>query len=218
MLKRPAEAKGSNPIYTLRDFDLRRYALGGYLRKWVVLGVLIGIVAGFGAIIFYAGIQLAMNLFLGRMAGAFPPLPAGEGPSLVTPIAHRWLLPAVTTLGGLISGLIVFTLAPEAEGHGTDAAIAAFHRFGGRFARGSRRSSWWPRQSRSDRAEAPGVRARRHKSRPDSDSWLGEILHLEPADRRIAVVVGMGAGIGAIFKAPLGGGHSRLRNPLRTRF
>ena len=36
-------------------------------------------------------------------------------------------------------------------------------------------------------------------------SWLGGILQLTPEDRRIAVVVGMGAGIGAIFKAPLGG-------------
>jgi Voltage gated chloride channel/TrkA-C domain len=41
-------------------------------------------------------------------------------------------LPLVTTLGGLLSGLIVFGLAPEAEGHGTDAAIAAIHHNGGR--------------------------------------------------------------------------------------
>src|SRR4051794_41447354 len=38
-----------------------------------------------------------------------------------------WLLPLVTGLGGLLSGIIVFSLAPEAEGHGTDAAIAAIH-------------------------------------------------------------------------------------------
>ncbi len=35
------------------------------------------------------------------------------------------LVPAV---GGLISGILVFTWAPEAEGHGTDAMIRAFHR------------------------------------------------------------------------------------------
>ena len=33
----------------------------------------------------------------------------------------------VVGLGGLISGILVFSLAPEAEGHGTDAAIAAVH-------------------------------------------------------------------------------------------
>ena len=36
-------------------------------------------------------------------------------------------------------------------------------------------------------------------------SWLGDIFRLTPEDRRIAVAVGVGAGIGAIFKAPLGG-------------
>ena len=32
------------------------------------------------------------------------------------------------TVGGLLSGLLVYSLAPEAEGHGTDAVIAAYHR------------------------------------------------------------------------------------------
>ena len=34
----------------------------------------------------------------------------------------------IPALGGLISGLLVFTFAPEAEGHGTDAMIDSFHR------------------------------------------------------------------------------------------
>jgi CIC family chloride channel protein len=33
----------------------------------------------------------------------------------------------VPALGGLLSGLLVFRFAPEAEGHGTDAAVAAYH-------------------------------------------------------------------------------------------
>ena len=39
-----------------------------------------------------------------------------------------WLLLLVPTIGGLLSGWLVFSFAPEAEGHGTDAAIAAYHR------------------------------------------------------------------------------------------
>jgi CIC family chloride channel protein len=38
-----------------------------------------------------------------------------------------YLIPIVTTVGGLCSGILVYGLAPEAEGHGTDAAIDAFH-------------------------------------------------------------------------------------------
>ena len=33
--------------------------------------------------------------------------------------------------GGLVSGFLVYTFAPEAEGHGTDAAIEAYHQKGG---------------------------------------------------------------------------------------
>jgi hypothetical protein len=37
-------------------------------------------------------------------------------------------------------------------------------------------------------------------------SFIAQIMHLSVDDRRIAVAAGMGAGIAAIFKAPLGGG------------
>ena len=66
-------------------------------------------------------------------------------PDIITGIAGRgrcpaagdrsaWLMadsPWPPALGGLISGVLVYSLAPEAEGHGTDSAIKAFHRAGG---------------------------------------------------------------------------------------
>ncbi len=42
-----------------------------------------------------------------------------------------WLIPVVTTLGGLISGALVYGFAPEAEGHGTDTVVKALHFTGG---------------------------------------------------------------------------------------
>src|SRR4051794_39788016 len=96
--------------------DWREHLLGGYFRKWMVLGVLIGVVAGVGAIIFFESIAFATRIFLGGIADYTPPVPAGEGKTTVTDAGRPWLFPVVTTLGGLIAGLIVFTLAPEAEG------------------------------------------------------------------------------------------------------
>ncbi len=118
--------------------------------------------------------------------------------------AHPWLLPIVTTLGGLIAGIIVFSLAPEAEGHGTDAAIAAFH------------------QGKTIRARIPivkliasaitiGTGGSAGREGPAAQisagfgSILATVLRLDVQDRRIALATGMGAGIGAIFRAPLGG-------------
>src|SRR5437764_13949203 len=110
---------------TKRSFESPRYLL-----KWLLISTLIGLVAGIGAIAFYAAIHFASGFFLGQLIGYLPPDPAGEGKTIVMPFwsaARPWLLPIVTTAGGLLAGIIVFSLAPEAEGHGTDAAIAAFH-------------------------------------------------------------------------------------------
>lgn len=93
-----------------------------------MIAILIGIIAGIGSILFYMAIQGATQLFLGMGAGYTPPAPGGEGATLVTPIARRWMIPVIGALDGLISGLIVFKWAPEAEGHGTDAAINSFQR------------------------------------------------------------------------------------------
>jgi CIC family chloride channel protein len=102
-----------------------------YMQKWLLVAGLIGVVAGLGAIVFYEAIKWSTYLFLGLGAGYYPPGPLGEGQPVVREITRRWMIPVVTTLGGLLCGAIVYTFAPEAEGHGTDAAIDAFHNKGG---------------------------------------------------------------------------------------
>ena len=102
-----------------------------YLAKWLFLSVSIGIVAGLGAVVFFKSIEWSTEFFLGWIVGYMPPNPVGEGEATVMDMARPWLLPVITALGGLISGIIVFKLAPEAEGHGTDAAIESIRERGG---------------------------------------------------------------------------------------
>lgn len=176
-----------------------------YFQRWLLIGALIGVVAGVGAILFATAIALCTHWFLGDIAGFIPPNPAGEGTTELTPIGRIWLLPAVTTLGGLLTGLIVFTLAPEAEGHGTDAAIEAFHEKGGRI------RSRIPLVKLVASAITIGTGGSAGREGPTAQisagfgSWLGDLLHLDDHDRRIAMAAGIGSGIGAIFKAPFGG-------------
>lgn len=178
---------------------------GRFLAKWVVLATLIGIVAGVGAIVFYEAIRFVAHLGLGGIAGFYPPEPAGEGETVVRAIQHRWLLPVVTTLGGLLSGLIVFTLAPEAEGHGTDSAIAAYHHQAGQI------RTRIPPIKLVASAITIGMGGSAGREGPAAQisagfgSLLANLLKLSASDRRTCVAVGMGAGIGAIFRAPLGG-------------
>nr|WP_201721892.1 chloride channel protein [Desulfotomaculum copahuensis] len=176
-----------------------------YLRKWLLIAGSIGVVAGVGAIVFYEAIRWSTYLFLGLGAGFHPPGPLGEGQPVVTEITRRWMIPVVTTIGGLLSGLIVFKFAPEAEGHGTDAAIDAFHHKEGII------RARVPLVKIIASAITIGSGGSAGREGPTAQiaagfgSIMGQLLKLNARDRRIALATGIGAGIGAIFKAPLGG-------------
>ncbi len=193
----------------------RRVRTTAYLRKWVVLGAVIGVIAGLGAAAFFIALEASTRFFLGVLAAFQPPSPAGEGGAPITEIANAWAIPLVVGLGGLLSGIIVFRLAPEAEGHGTDAAIAAFHH-----------------GPRSVRARIPVVKlvasaitigsgGSGGREGPTAQigagfgSYLARVLDLDARDARIAVAAGMAAGIGAIFRAPLGGAVLGAEIPYR---
>ncbi len=99
-----------------------------YLKKWTVLGVVIGAVAGLGAIVFYEALVACTHLFLGVLAGYQVPTPVGEGDQMASASAARpWALPLVAGCGALLGAILVYRFAPEAKGHGTDAAISAVH-------------------------------------------------------------------------------------------
>ena len=184
----------------------RRIRSATYLRKWVVLGAVIGVVGGLGAIVFYIALELATHLFLGALAGYTPPTPAGEGGAPITDAARPWAIPFVVALGGLISGIIVFRFAPEAEGHGTDAAIAAFHHGTARHPRrGSRSIKLVASAITIGSGGSGGREGPTAQISAGFGSFLARVLDLDARDARIAVAAGMAAGIGAIFRAPLGG-------------
>jgi H+/Cl- antiporter ClcA len=193
----------------------RRSRSAAYLRKWVVLGAVIGLIAGGGAALFFVALDAATHLLLGVVAGLTVPTPAGEGGAPITDALRPWALPLVAGVGGLVSGLIVFRLAPEAEGHGTDAAISAFHHA--------------PRQVRGRipliklvaSAITIGSGGSGGREGPTAQigsgfgSYLARLLDLDSRDARIAVASGMAAGIGAIFRAPLGGAVLGAEIPYR---
>lgn len=174
------------------------------------LAALVGIVAGLGAIVFYVATRVAEHYALGVITGYYPePRPGGEATlSWLPVVAHPffpWLLLLVPAVGGLISGVIVFTFAPEAEGHGTDSVIGAYH-----YKQGQIRprvplikiiaSSITLGTGGSGGREGPIAQIG-----AGFGSLLGNMLRLRPAERRVLMAAGMGAGIGAIFRAPLAG-------------
>ena len=177
-----------------------------YLQKWLILGVLIGTMAGVGAVVFYEALLACTHFFLGTLAGYHVPTPAGEGGRTASASFTRpWALPLVVGLGGLLGAILVFRFAPEAEGHGTDAAISSVHHN----PRGIRFRAVIVKIVASALTIGSGGSGGREGPTGQISagfaSLLARELDLSPADARIAVVTGIGSGIGAIFGAPLGG-------------
>lgn len=186
-----------------------RILAGVFKVRWKMLlhYILIGIIAGFGAIAFHYLCQVGGHVFMDRIAGFRPPSPAGESHLFVpteTPF-NRWILLLLPAFGGLLSGLLVYTFAPEAEGHGTDAAIDAYHNKGG-FIRGripfvkTIASAITITTGGSGGREGPIAQIG-----AGFGSFLATRLGLSERDRRVMLAAGIGAGVGSIFRAPLAG-------------
>ncbi|MFH1807175.1 MAG: chloride channel protein [Pseudomonadota bacterium] len=177
------------------------------LWRLFLLCALVGVVAGLGAAVFFYLLEGSSRLFLDGIAGYRPQHPGGETPLFLhseSPF-NRWWLFALPALGGLVSGWLVYTFAPEAEGHGTDAAIDAYHHKAG-FIR-----SRVPLVKTIASAITIGTGGSAGREGPIAQigagfgSMLGRWLDLDPHEKRIMMAAGMGAGVGAIFHAPLAG-------------
>ena len=175
-----------------------------YLKKWSILGVMLGTIAGLGAVVFFTLVQVFAHLFLGFGAGyAHPHMEVIS--TTFTSVAERpWMFPLIAGGGGLIVGILTTRFSPESAGHGIGEVVDAFHNKKGNI------SARVPLLKTITAAITIGSGGSGGREGPIAQiaagfgSVLAKLLKLSDEDRRIAVAVGLGAGIGGIFKAPLG--------------
>lgn len=166
---------------------------------------LVGVIAGLGAVCFLKVLEAVMETALGGWLHFHMP-PTGEGtPHPISYPSPWWLVLVLPAIGGLVSGWLVFTWAPEAEGHGTDAMIRAYHRGGGQI-RGR-----VPIIKAVASVITIGTGGSAGQEGPIAQigagfgSVLARLLRLTPDERRLLMLAGAAGGVGAIFRAPLGG-------------
>ena len=165
---------------------------------------LIGIAGGLGAQVFVWILNFTEHLLLVGIAGYQPPEPGSLNPQSIVGSWGLSLIPLVTTLGGLLSGILVYTFAPEAEGHGTDAAVEAFHFKGGRVRPIVPLIKVFASAITIGSGGAAGREGPTAQISVGVGSMLADLLRLPDEERRILVLAGMAAGLAAIFRSPLG--------------
>ncbi len=158
----------------------------------VFLAVVVGVIAGFGAVIFRWLINTFQSLFF------------GAGASYLGFLGQYYiiLLPA---LGGLIVGVLVHFGAREAKGHGVPEVMEAVAVQGGRIRPRvavikSLASSICIGSGGSVGREGPIVQIG-----SSAGSTVGQWLHLSDEWARTLVACGAAGGISATFNTPIGG-------------
>ncbi|MCA9269301.1 MAG: chloride channel protein, partial [Planctomycetales bacterium] len=169
----------------------------------LLYSALVGIVSAVGAWIFASALRWTSALTYPLMGV----VAAGSGDGSENPIAGLtwWAVLLLPALGGLLCGWLVTTFAPEAEGHGTDAVVKAFHRLQGVI----RGRALVVKIIASVLTICSGGSAGREGPIAQIGAGFGSVLatrlKLSSVYRRTLMLAGAAGGIAAIFQAPLGG-------------
>ena len=165
-----------------------------------LIAVLVGLITGFGAVIFRAIIGLIHNVaFLGSFtvaydASVFTP-PGPWGPFVIL----------VPVIGGIFVTFLIANFAPEARGHGVPEVMDAIY-----YKEGVIRPVVALIKSLAS-ALSIGTGAAVGREGPIIQigaalgSTLGQVIRMAPWQRITLVACGAGAGIAATFNTPIGG-------------
>lgn len=169
--------------------------------------LLIGMVTGLAAIAFYYCLSAATHFTYQWLMHL--PVHHGDGETIFfAPIAgeaRRWVFFFLPAIGGLLAGLLIFKVAPEAAGTGTDSFLDCFHNKAGRM----RRRISWVKPIATIFTLSSGGSAGKEGPVVQLGAAFGAIMaslvNAGARARRTFLLAGAAGGLGAIFRAPLGG-------------
>ncbi|MEX1024454.1 MAG: chloride channel protein [Planctomycetota bacterium] len=169
----------------------------GSVGKWVGLSGVIGVLGGLAAVAFDWLVHAIRNFGVGRALERRTEGLGGE-------VAMPWVVLVALPLGGLLVGLIAARFRGMTRKHGTEGLIDVFHNEGGRT------SKSLPLVVGASAAITIGSGGSAGQEGPVAligggiGSSLAGALHLSDRERRIFLLAGSSAGIGALFTAPMG--------------
>jgi CIC family chloride channel protein len=173
--------------------------LGRRDQRLILDAVVLGLVGAASAWLFLFLLDVARHLLLNGVGGY-----GGTDSAAAAILLQPWRIPLATTLGGLLSGLLVYGVAPEAEGHGTDTVVRAFHRSKGRL------RARIPPVKMIASAITIGSGGAAGREGPTAliaagiGSLYGSLRRRTDEERRLLLLMAMAAGLSAVFRSPIG--------------
>jgi CIC family chloride channel protein len=179
-----------------------------YLRKWTVIGIIIGVLSGLLVVAAYEAIRIFSSFFLSDIVRYIQPYPedvANLSSNYSLYVLKPWLIPVILGLIGLIIGILSTKLSTAIGRNGIDEISDEFHNKKNKF---SLKISLL-RSFSSILAVGSGMSGGIEDSLAHTGSTLGSIMgrifKLDEEEIRIAIAAGMGSTIGGILRLPFGG-------------
>ena len=179
-----------------------------YLKKWTVIGIIIGVISGLLVITAYESIRIFSSFFLSDLVRYIQPYPedvANLSSDYSLYVLKPWLIPVILGLVGLVVGIISTKLSANMGKNGIDEISDEFHNKKSKFSLNisSLRSFFSILAVGS--GMSGGVEDSLAHTGSTFGSIMGRIFKLDQEEIRIAIAAGMGSTIGGILRLPFGG-------------
>lgn len=175
------------------------------LGRMLAIYGLLGIATGLAAVAFSFMVDFASEHLLQRLAGidAMAHGWSSEPSRFSLPdVSRLWVL-VLPVLGGAASGWLCARFAPEAMGSGTNTIIDAYHQRGGLVRRRVMSIKAVASAVTIGSGGSGGVEGPIGLIGGGIGSSIARYFDLTPAERRILLMAGFAAGLGAMFHAPM---------------
>jgi len=165
------------------------------LGRTILISVLVGLAAGLTARVLESVLQYGQQRIIGHFAD----------PGGTDILEFKWALLLLPMLGGLCSGLIVGLFCRPTRAHGTAVLVDSFHHFGAELSLRDSVLKALAAVCVISMGGSVGKEAVIAVLSAALGSTIAKLLKLTRQERRLFLIAGCAAGIGAIFQCPLGG-------------
>jgi chloride channel protein, CIC family len=179
-----------------------------YLKKWTVIGIIIGVISGLLVITAYESIRIFSSIFLSDMVRYIQPYPedvANLSSDYSLYVLKPWLIPVILGLVGLMIGIISTKLSADIGKNGIDEISDEFHNKKSKFSLKISSLRSFSSILAIGCGTSGGVEDSLAHTGSTFGSIMGRIFKLDQEEIRIAIAAGMGSTIGGILRLPFGG-------------